>query len=70
MATSPYADPQPTPRASLYRRRLGPHHFAYLRAVAEGLDPIEPVPAMVLARRSGDLCTQVIRLRQREPGVF
>ena len=23
---------------SLYRRRLGPHHFAYLRAIAEGLE--------------------------------
>ncbi|PRD63831.1 tyrosine-type recombinase/integrase [Malikia granosa] len=34
MATSPYG----TPPASLYRRRLGPHHFAYLRAVAEGLE--------------------------------
>jgi site-specific recombinase XerD len=42
MATSPYAAPQSTaqstPHSSLYRRRLGPHHFAYLRAVAEGLE--------------------------------
>jgi len=42
MATSPYgtppATPPATPHASLYRRRLGPHHFAYLRAVAEGLE--------------------------------
>jgi len=30
MATSPYA--------SRYTRRLGPHHFAYLRAIAEGLE--------------------------------
>jgi hypothetical protein len=52
---------QPPPR---------PPHFAYLRAVAVGLDPIEPVPAMVLARLSGDLCAQVIRLRQRDPEVF
>lgn len=61
MATSPYAAPrstaQSTPHASLYRRRLGPHHFAYLRAIADGLDPIDPVPAMVLARLSGYLCT-------------
>ena len=34
MATRPYA----ASHASLYRRRLGPHHFAYLRAIAEGLD--------------------------------
>ena len=57
MATSPYAAAQSTPHASLYRRRLGPHHFAYLRAIAEGLDPIDPVPAMVLARLSVYLCT-------------
>lgn len=60
MATSPYAAPrstaQSTPHASLYRR-LGPHHFAYLRPIAEGLDPIDPVPAMVLARLSVYLCT-------------
>lgn len=56
MATSPYGTPPATPHASLYRR-LGPHHFAYLRAIAEGLDPIDPVPAMVLARLSGYLCT-------------
>ena len=49
MATSPYA--------SLYTRRLGPYHFAYLRPIAEGLEPLEMVPAMVLARLSGDLCT-------------
>ena len=38
MATSSYGTPPATPHASLYRRRLGPHHFAYLRAVAEGLE--------------------------------
>lgn len=38
MATSPYGTPPATPHASLYRRRLGPHHFAYLRAIAEGLE--------------------------------
>ena len=43
MATSPYVTPDTapalTPRSSLYRRRLGPHLFAYLRAVADGTRP-------------------------------
>ena len=38
MATSPCTAPPAARHAILYTRRLGPHHFAYLRAIAEGLE--------------------------------
>ena len=31
----------PIPASARYVRRLGPHHFAYLRAACEGLDTID-----------------------------
>jgi hypothetical protein len=30
--------PRPARTSTVFVRRLGPHHFAYLRAIAEGLD--------------------------------
>ena len=36
------ADAAPPPlKNARYVRRLGPHHFAYLRAFAEGLEPVQ-----------------------------
>ena len=38
---SPPADAADAAANARYVRRLGPHHFAYLRAVAEGLAPVD-----------------------------
>ena len=38
MPTGTYPSRHTPPIGSRFSRRLGPHHFAYLRAIAEGLD--------------------------------
>ena len=38
MPTGTYRTRHLSPTGSRFSRRLGPHHFAYLRAIAEGLD--------------------------------